>query len=170
MSTQMTASPAATELDEATQHAYTQRCREQYESTRSHLVEAVEANKNLLQVGDGPWVCPGNVSAKGALFVKITGKFLYPPGPTQGYVTMEGELKGLAAVSIEAAGIATFAVNRNELVGLGEVTCQLNAGGAGPGVVEINWWKGDKYVGTFVGGGLVTGAAVTWGTVKFHLA
>ncbi len=161
---------ATAELDEATQQAYTLRSREHYETTRHTIAEAVEANKHLLQAGDGPWVCPGSVSFKGALFVKITGKFLYPPGPTQGYVTMEGELKGFAAVSGECAGIATFAVTRNELVGMGEVRCELNAGGPGVGLVEINFWKGDKYVGTFAGGGLVAGLAIILGNVTFHFA
>lgn len=159
---------ASTEFDEATKHLCKEKSEEGYAMTRNRLVEVVEANEHLVKAGDGPWVCPGSVSFSGAIFVKMDGRFLYPPGPTQGYVKFEGELKGLAAVHGEAGGFATFAVPRNELVG--EVSCQVNAGGVGPGLVEINWWRGDKYIGTFVGGGLVTGVAIALGKGKFHLA
>lgn len=163
--TQKTASP---ELDEATKHICKEKSEECYDQNRNRLVALVEANPNLLKAGDGPWVCPGPLSFSGVVFVKMEGRFLYPPGPTQGYVKFEGELIGLAAVHGESVGFATFAVPRNELVG--EVSCQVNAGGVGPGLVEINWWRGDKYIGTFVGGGLIEGVAIVGGKGKFHLA
>ncbi len=166
MSNQTIAPSPIAELDEATQKAYTQRCRERYETTRNTIAEAVAANKHLLQAGDGPWACPGYVSFSGANS-EIHGKFLYPPGPTQGYVTMEGAGPGLVQGKFE--GIATFAVNRNELVGLGEVTCLLNTKGTVLGLLLIEWWKGNKYVGSFAGRGFAVASGIVLGTCTFHL-
>jgi hypothetical protein len=166
---QTAVSPGAPpQLDEATQRVCLQKGQEYQDKIRTRLIEVAAANGHLLEGKEGPWVCPGPIEFKGFFQIDMEGKFLYPPGPQQGYVKFEGHATGLAAVHGASVGFATLALTRNEVVG--EVTCQVNAGGVGPGIVEINWWRGNQYVGTFVGGGAIEGVAIAFGKGRFDLA
>jgi len=166
---QTVAAPGALpQLDEATQQVCIRKGQEYQDKIRNRVIEIAAANGHILEGKDGPWVCPGPLHFAGAIVVEMNGKFLYPPGPQQGYVTFEGTLYGLALVHGIAMGFATLALPRNEVVG--EVSCQVNAGGVETGLVEINWWRGNQYVGTFVGGGAIEGVAVVGGKGRFDLA
>jgi hypothetical protein len=143
------------EMEEATRQAY--KIRNEFSSIDP---------RSLFDVKDGPWICPGPASFDGVWTVHVQGGFLYPPETHWGWVNFEGDVKP-GAVKGGGVGFAIMAVSLDELVDGGDVDCNFNAGGVTPGVWSFNFKRGSRFLGSFGGGGLVEGLAVSFGTVKF---
>ena len=154
------------EVDNTTKEAFIKQNRDAYEKIRSQIPAVAARAKDLPKTAEGPYICPGFISFLGVGAVHVEGWFMYPPETGWGKVKFDGMLYGLAAIHGGGSGFAVMAVNRDEL--LGEVSCEANVGGLGPGVFNLNLWRGTKFFGSFSGGGIFEGAGVTAGTVKFE--
>lgn len=131
----------------------------------SHSVAA--ATRGLLDLKAGPWVCPGPAVFSGTGTVELKGGFLYPPETNWGWVNFEGSGFG-GVIAGGGAGIAVMVADPDELVNGGDVSFNLNAGGPGPGLWNINFSRAGKFLGSFNGGGIVEGVCVVpFGTCRF---
>lgn len=157
---------AIPEVDDLTKEAFVKQSRESYEKIRSQVPALAARAKDLLTVADGPYVCPGYISFLGIGAVHVEGWMLFPPETGWGKVKFDGVLYGPAAIHGGGAGIGIMTVRRDEL--LGEVSAEANVGGVGPGLFNLNVWRGTKFFGAFSGGGVFEGAGIVGGTLTFE--
>lgn len=154
-------------MDDATRDQLFKQVRETQEKIRAERTAVAAQAKGLLEAtAEGPYVCPGNVDFKGIISVDVEGWLMYPPETNWGKVKYHGTLYGAAAVHGFAKPLLIMAVGRDEL--LGDVTCEMNVGGVGPGLVNMNLWRGSKFFGSGGGGGIIEGAGIFAGTLKFE--
>jgi hypothetical protein len=154
------------EMDDATRDELFKQIRETQEKLRSGREGLAAPPKGLLEATEGPYVCPGFIELLGAGAVHVKGWLMYPPETNWGKVKYEGTLYGFAAIHGAGAPAIIMAVSRDEL--LGEVSCQINVGGVGAGVININLWRGNKFFGSGGGGGVFEGVGIIGGTLKFE--
>jgi hypothetical protein len=154
-------------IDDASKQAYLKEAHESSERIRGQVAKIAAESKGLIELAEGPWVCPGLVHFEAFLVVGAHGFFMYPP-EKKGVKIKFDAVMAPGFVEGAGAGIAIMAVGPDELIGDAEF--QLNAGGVGPGLWNINFYRTTKYLGSFQGGGAVEGIAMAYGGGKFERA
>lgn len=156
-------------LKQAYRETYEEPSADQHKAVQDKI-KSLSSLSNLLKSEKGLWVCPGTVAIdhEGGSNISTNGRLLYPPETHWGHVEFKGTASGLVFMpnSFYSIGTAYFYVSADEL-SKSQLDISINAGGVGPGGINLGFTRNGQDIGFFVGGALADGLIIATGTVNF---